>query len=243
MTLSIVRSFLSAAAATVGFSSTAMACGCGGVMSSITAFKNSDLVFVGKIVSADPPKAPPRKNVPGYGSGASSGAAIVTFEVTHMYSGSAAPRIVIVNGGVDCDEPFAKNEVWLVYAKLQNGRVTASKCSRTRLVANASSDLTYLDGIEQRRPQGILYGEVLRRITDAKGQPALQGLFEPMQVIAASNGRRVEATTDPGGYYQMVLPPGDYTVSVERKGQPVGETQSVHIAEGKDQQLRLIANY
>lgn len=243
MKSNIDRCCLAAAVAIVVVSSKALACGCAGVLSSLTALKNADVVFVGTIASAEAPKAPPRKDPPGYGSGASSGAAIVTFEVTHTYLGSTAPRIVIANNGTDCDEPFAKGETWLVYAKLQDGRVTTNKCSRTRLLTSASSDLAYLDGIEQKRPLGIVYGDVLRRITNANGQPALQGLFEPLQVVVVSNGKRLELTTDPGGYYQAVLPPGDYTITVERNGRPVANAQTVRIAEGKDQRLALIVNY
>jgi hypothetical protein len=93
--------------------------------------------------------------------------------------------------------------------------------TRLRTEAEASQDLAYLEGLEQGRQQGIMYGDVLRRILGADGQPALQALFEPLQVIAVGAGRRLEITTDRWGPYQLVLPPGDFEIGVERAGRDV----------------------
>ena len=73
-------------------------------------------------------------------------------------------------------------------------------CSSTRRPSNArprraAQDLAYLEGREQGRPQGIVYGELHRRIAAAEGSPWLRALFEPLQVIAAGAERRFTVTS------------------------------------------------
>ena len=243
MALRIVRYFLTIGAAVLAWPSKAEACSCGGAPSSLAAVKGADLVFVGTVAKAERPRPRSQRNADGSIGVLGPAPVVATFEVAHTYLGPPERQVVLVGNGTDCDEPFLQGEVWLVYAHVRDSRVTTTKCTRTRPRARASSDLAYLDGLEQKRPQGIVYGEVLRRIAGAGGQPALQALFEPLQVVVVSDGRRTEVTTDPGGPYQLVLPPGDYDIWVERTGRPVGVKQSVHIAEGVDRRLALIADY
>ena len=236
--------FVLVGAAAVALPSKAHACGCGGTLSSLAAVKAADVVFVGTVSKVEFPPSRSRTNADGSVSVSGGfGPSSFTFDVAHTYQGRPERQIVIANSGTDCDEAFQQNEVWLVYARLHDGKVTTTKCTRTRLRAAASSDLVYLDALEQKRPIGIVYGDVLRRITRADGRPALQGLFELLQVVAVSNGGRTEFTTDPGGAYQLVLPPGDYDVWVERGGIPVGQKESVHIAGGADRRLPLTVEY
>jgi hypothetical protein len=96
---------------------------------------------------------------------------VATFEVAHMFRGRPAPPVVVVGDGTNCDEPFKRGETWLVYARTREGRVTAETCTRTRLRGKAAQDLEYLEGPEQGRRQSIVYGDVLRRILGADGQP------------------------------------------------------------------------
>jgi hypothetical protein len=242
MALRIVRYSLTIGAAVLAWPSKAEACSCGGTPSSLAAVKGADLVFVGTVAKAERPTPRSQRNADGSIGVLGPEPVVATFDVEHTYLGLPERQIVLAGTCTDCDEPFEQGEVWLVYARVRDGRVTTTKCTRARPRARASSDLAYLDGLEQKRPQGIVYGDVRRRIASAGGQPALQALFEPLQVVAVSDGRRTEATTDPGGPYQLVLPPGDYDIWVERTGRPVGVKQSVHIAEGVDRRLPLIAD-
>jgi hypothetical protein len=243
MALRIVRYFLTIGAAVLAWPSKAEACSCGGTPSSLVAVKGADLVFVGTVAKAERPSPRSQTNPDGSIGVSGPGSLVATFDVAHTYLGSPERQVIVVGNGTDCEEPFERGEVWLVYARVRDGRVATTKCTRTRPRVRASSDLEYLDGLEQKRPQGIVYGDVLRRIVRAGGEPALQALFEPLQVVAVSDGRRTEVTTDPGGPYQLVLPPGDYDIWVERTGRPVGRKQPVHIAEGVDRRLALIADY
>ena len=244
MGIRTVRYFLTIVATALGSPSTAHACGCTGTLSSLAAVKTADVIFVGTVAKVE--FAPSRSHTNADGSVSVSGGLGpigVTFDVSRTYKGRAEQQVVIPNTGTDCDEPFQQNETWLVYARVSNGKVVTNKCTRTRLRANASSDLVYLDGLEQKRPLGIVYGDVLRRITRAGGQPALQGLFELLQVVAVSDGRRTEITTDPGGAYKLALPPGEYEIWVERNGRPVGEKESARIVEGAERRLALTVQY
>ena len=225
----------------------AIACSCGGTSSSPASLRAADLVFVGTVARVDGgPKARSRANAEGSVSvGFGTEPPITTFEVTHLYRGRGEQRVVIVGNGGDCDVPFKQGQMWLVYARLHNGRAITDTCTRTRLraEAEASHDLAYLDGVERGRAQGVVSGGVNRRIVGADGQPVLQALFEPLQVIAASASGRVQITTDKWGPYQLVLPPGDFEIWVERGGRAVTRPQTIRINHGSDRRLALVVEY
>jgi hypothetical protein len=224
--------------------SSAEACTCGGTVSSATAFNGADVIFVGTVARLDGPKPWSRVNADGSVTGGlGTGPTLATFEVTHMFRGSPSRQIVVTGDGTTCDRQFKQGETLLVYARTREGRVTASNCTRTRLRAEALQDLAYLEGLEHGRQQGIVYGDVHRRILSGDGQPALQALFEPLQVIAVGGGRRVETTTDRWGPYQLVLPPGDFEIWVERAGRAVAPKQTVHVDQGAERRLALVVEY
>ncbi len=201
-------------------------------------------MFVGTVVAVEGSRPWSHANADGSISGGlRTEPPTVTFEVTHVFRGRPEQRLVVVGDRGDCDVPFKQGEAWLVYARARDGRVTTDKCTRTRLRAEAAQDLAYLEGLEQQRQQGIVHGEVLRRIVGADGRPALQALFEPLQVIAAGLGRRVEITTDKWGPYQLVLPPGDFEVWVERGGRIVMPRQMVRVDHATDRRLTLVVDY
>ena len=224
--------------------SSAEACSCGGTVSSSTAFNDADVVFVGTVARFDGPKPWSRVNADGsISAGLGTEPPVATFEVAHMFRGRPARQVVVTGDGTNCDEPFKQGETRLVYARTREGRVTTDKCTRTRLRAEATQDLVYLEGLEQGRQQGIVYGDVLRRNVGADGQPALQVLFDPLQVIAVGPGRRIEITTDKSGAYQLVLSPGDFEIWVERAGRAVSPRQMVHVDHASDRRLALAVEY
>lgn len=244
----IAFSVLLVALAILARPSSAEACSCLGSHPSSAAFNSADLVFVGTVSRLDAPKPVNTFRVNADGSMTasvsidSSTPSVVTLDVARVFRGGAAKQIVITGEG-GCEVPFKLGETWLVYADSRDGKVTTNACTRTRLQTNASQDLVYLEGLEQRRPQGIVYGDVLRRILDGDGKPALQALFEPLQVIAVGAGLRVEITTDKWGPYQLVLPPGDFEIWVERAGRAVAPRQAVRIANGSELRMLLPVEY
>lgn len=75
------------------------------------------------------------------------------------------------------------------------------------------------------------------------GQPALQALFEPLQVYAIGPGGRFQVTTDRWGPYQLVLPPGEFQVWVERGGRPVAGQQTISVEHSAEKRLMLVFEY
>jgi hypothetical protein len=47
-------------------------------------------------------------------------------------------------------------------------------------------------------------------------------------------------TTDPWGPFELVLPPGDFQVWVERGDKPVAPKRAVHVENGADLELQLV---
>lgn len=222
----------------------AEACSCGGRVSAAAALRQADLVFLGAVAQVDGRKPWSMVDVDG-SIRVQSGSPVTTFSIEHIYRGGARQQVLIVGDGSNCDVPFAQGETWLVYARVREGRITTGKCTRTRLrvQAEASQDLAYLDGLERGRQQGVVFGEVLRRIVGAEGKPALQALFEPLQVIAAGPAGRFQVTTETWGPYQLVLPPGDFEVWIERLGVAVNTPQTVSVDHGSDRHLVLVVRY
>ena len=106
---------------------------------------------------------------------------------------------------------------------------------------NPPLKIVYLRGAEAKRPQGIVYGE--RRRAPDRANNVGHAVLEPLQVIAASATQKFTTTTDPWGPFQLVLPPGDFEVWVERREKPVAEKRVVHVENGADVRIQLQAEY
>jgi hypothetical protein len=222
--------------------------GCLGPVSSALAFRASDLVFVGTVANVQQPKPMFRANTDGTTTVSfnTDEPRFTTFKVVRAYRGAAEPQLVIAGqNGMSGDINFKEGETWLVYAKEKDGRTTADSCLRTRLrsAAEASQDLAYLEGRERGTRQGVVYGTVHRRILDRSGKPALQALFEPLEVMASGAAGRFRVITDTWGPYQLVLPPGDFEIWVERGGVPVAPRQTIKVEHGSELSFSLVAEY
>ena len=161
-------------------------------------------------------------------------------EVTRAFGGRHDRQVAVTLDGANCDLPFNVGEVWLVYASEHDGVVRSGKCGRSRLAAEAGSDLEYLEGIEQRRPQALVHGDVMRSSIDADGQVSLRGLPQSLQVVAVGAGRRFAAATERGGAYQLVLPPGDFEVWVERSGERASAVEQIRTKANADYRLMFV---
>ena len=224
--------------------SLAEACGCGGTIPSSVAFRASTVVFVGTVERLDPPQPWSRVNADGSVSGGlQSGPEVVTFAVTKGFRGVAETRIRLVRISGSCDIAFGLEEPWLVYAAEDGGDIRASPCSRTRLLAHAGEDLKYLEGLTAGRPQGLVYGDVFHQVAGADGRPAQRALFEVLQVVALGTAGRFVAATDKWGPYQLVLPPGDFEMWVERKGVRVTAPAAVKINDGDERRMTFSAQF
>jgi hypothetical protein len=222
------------------------ACSCGGTVASAPAFRASMLVFVGTVERVDQPQSWWRTNSDGSITGGSgTGPRVVTFVVTRAFRGVAETRIRITgNSAGSCGTPFRVDETWLVYASDQQGRgIEADACSRTRLLSEAGEDLKYLEGLAVGRPQALVYGDVHQQIVGPDGKPAFRALFEPLQVVAVGTAGRFAVTTDRWGPYQIVLPPGDFQLRVERQGRQVTALVTVRVGSGDERQVAFAAQF
>ena len=65
----------------------------------------------------------------------------VTFTVLQSFKGVTSRTVTLNVGTSDCDLYFAIGERWLVYAYMDDGSLTTSGCTRTKLARNAKKDL------------------------------------------------------------------------------------------------------
>jgi hypothetical protein len=207
----------------------AHACTCTGVVPSSASFRASAAVFVGKVVRIDKQTA-----VAFDGN--------TTFDVLHVFRGRLERQAVMLPGGGTCSEPFEVGQTWLVYAFDSGGALTTNRCTRSRLRDEAAQDIAYLEGVEQGRAQGVVYGEMLHRRLGADGQPGLFASPESLQVVAVGAGGRFTAQSE-RGHYQIALPPGDFQLWVDRSGQRVSEVQRVSVTADTDHHLMVIASF
>jgi hypothetical protein len=225
--------------------SSAEARSCGGPIPSSVALRASTVVFVGTVERVDRPQ--PSSHTHADGSitvGLAPGPEIVTFAVTRGFRGVAESRVRITQiGGVSGDIAFGLEEKWLVYASDPGGDRTTTACSRTRLLAHAGEDLKYLEGLAVKKPQGLVYGDVFQQVAGPDGRPAQRALFEVLQVVALGTAERFTVDTDRWGPYQLVLPPGNFQIWVERKGLPVTSPAAVRIGDGDEQKIAFSAQF
>jgi hypothetical protein len=206
----------------------AEACGCGGHASSPVSVRAAAAVFVGTAETVTGGMPQPR---------------IATFTVTRMYRGTVHDRIIVAGNGTTCDVDFQAGIAYVVYAERTNGGYTTHKCTRTRPLAAGAEDVRYLDMLAAGEPRAVIHGEVLRRTTDREGKPALQALFETVEVVAQRAGHRRSVRTDQWGPFQLVLTPGEYNVWAERKGRRVSAILRVVLGPDEDRTLSIPANF
>ena len=216
-------------AGALGMPAIARACSCTGVAPSSASFRSSAAVFLGKVARIDKPSPVAFDGT-------------TTFDVLHVFRGRLERQVVMLPGGGTCSEPFEVGQTWLVYAGDTDRGLTTNKCTRSRLRDEAAQDIAYLEGVEQGRAQGVVYGEMSHRRLDADGEPGLFTLLESLQVVAVGAGGRFTAQSERGDY-QIALPPGDFQLWVERSGQRVSDAQRVSVTADTDHHLMVIASF
>lgn len=118
----------------------------------------------------------------------------------------------------DCEYHFKQGERYVVYANFDRTRAAGSlrvRLNRTRTLAQAAEDLTFLRGLKSADPTtGRVYGRVIRRDRNLSDGSYLEP--EPVEgarvEVSGAGGARVAATTDREGFYQLTVAPGNYSV-------------------------------
>lgn len=183
----------------------AFGCVCGGWPSARDAWAGSELVFVGVVDRADPPKA-------------SDFAQTVWVTVREPFKGaSVGEQIVLKQAGNDCAPKFeAGSEVLLYLSPLQPGFWVAPGCHRSRSVSDAADDLLFLRALPKSASGNRLSGEVdLYEDSPSLGFHKVRA-FAGMHVTITSETTNADAYTNADGVYEVYgLPPGTYTVNID----------------------------
>jgi hypothetical protein len=229
----------------VSWPAPAAACGCVATVPSSTAARGVDVVFLGTVTRIDSP--PPRREFRQNSDGSISvdasppGPDLVMFDVAHVFKGPPVTDIGVVNSKTTCGFAFTGGEEWLICGDEAMGGIAANKCARTRLSESATQDLVYLRGAQAKRPQGIVYGQVLRAPDRANN--VRRAVLEQLQVIAASATQKFTTTTKTWGPFELVLPPGDFEGWAEGREKPVAQKRVVHVGNGAEVRVQLRAEY
>jgi hypothetical protein len=178
------------------------ACSCAGPGLPCDAAWRADAVFVGHIVSIE---------------SSSMGGRLVQLAVVEAFRGFQLSQVTLVTGygQADCGYPFRMGESYVVYAhRSPTGQLSTSICSRTRPVANAADDLTYL-----RSLAAIRLGDLARvagRVQLWEWPRRADRELRPMPgitVTATGEGRTFSARADDRGEFELTgLPVGKYEV-------------------------------
>ena len=121
----------------------AHACSCAGDGLPCDAAFRADAVFVGHVLSIESSR----------GGGNFRLRAQVEIAVLEAFRGLLQPQVALVAEGSNCDYPFRMGETYVVYAyRLADGQLVTSICTRTRPVAQATEDLTYLRSLATMDP-------------------------------------------------------------------------------------------
>jgi hypothetical protein len=222
----------------------ATACSCVGTLATPAALRSSDLVFVGTVVSVSSPfRTFSRHNPDGsVTAGVVGQPSEVRFHVVRTFRGTADTSVAMTSAVSSCDFPFAQGQTWLIYATVRNGVVATHKCTRSRLREEAEQDIRYLDGVQRGEKLGIVYGTVLKKTTE-DGKPVLKAVDDGLLVVGIVGGQRFAALADRWGPFQLVLPPGDAQIFVERHGVVVSAGAPVRVTDGELVPIQLIAEY
>ncbi|MGA9774039.1 MAG: hypothetical protein WBV94_33720 [Blastocatellia bacterium] len=221
---------------------TGFACCGGGGGGSAEAYSAASDVFISRVVEVFLPPFEMHHNSDGSTSvspGTKPG--FVRLSVEKSYKGVQGSEVLLPLDGTSGGYNFEEGEEYLIYATRQDEKISTNKCSRTRLLSKATSDIKYMEGLEKGESQAAIYGYVLKEFIDQEGKPGLQTPFEELRVIAKSGDLRVEALADKSGEYELILLPGKYEVWVERLGVKVSRSDEVITLKDRDSNQKYLA--
>jgi len=196
----------------------AWACSCFAIGPSCQNAFQVEAVFVGRVVAITdlPADGPPLRE----GEIRQPRAVRVDFAEVDAYRGPRSPLLSIVTGSASatCGYRFTRGERYVVYARKSEDAAASletSICSRTRPLAEAAEDLTFLRRLETRAPaRARVSGTITHWERDlATGQPLEIGPVPDVLVTVRGSSTSFQGTTDEQGRYEVLVPPGQYEVN------------------------------
>ena len=201
-----------------GAANEASACSCVPLRPVCEGVGSASAVFVGRVVGG----AEQKTADDGKGNKVKYDVGTIHFAVEEVFSGVIGSKVDIRSGtgGGDCGYWFKRGERYIVYAygDAKKGYGT-NICTRTRPVAQAAEDLSYLRQLPPKGTGGRLYGIVAKPSYDKEAdgtERKPEGL--PGITVTAKNGRgkKLTAVTDAEGNYEFnALEPGEYEVQAD----------------------------
>lgn len=184
-------------------SSNAFACSCAPLPPLCEAFSQTPLVFLGTVTEAL----------------ATQNGRVVRgrMRIDHAYKGVPGESVVLFDDGM-CDGPALEvGEQYLMYTRrVGNGDVPSRGCSRSRHVKFADEDLKFLNGFPGERPVSRIFGRVVVRTDDYRGDD--QPLAGAHVEISGSGGTHDTMTDGDGRYWFENLQPAAYTIAATSNG-------------------------
>jgi hypothetical protein len=179
-------------------------------MASPELFELADAVFIGKVV-----ESPWRGG--SNGSTAVTGRRVVRFSVQKVYRGAPGSEITLPDSMTSCSYPFLEGETYVVHSYRGARGLDTGQQLRPLLLADATEAIKYLEAITANRAVGVLYGIAPSNLTLR---------------LRSANGQELQANVK-AGYYEIVVPAGEYRAWLEQGGKLFGEPKSVRIVARK----------
>jgi hypothetical protein len=120
------------------------------------------------------------------------GGRLVQLAVVEAFRAFQLSQVTLVTGygQVDCGYPFRMGESYVVYAyRSPTGQLSTGICTRTRPVANATDDLTYLRSLVAIRPGDLARVAGRVRLWEWPRRPEELRPMPGITVTAAGEGR------------------------------------------------------
>lgn len=137
--------------------------------------------------------------------------------IDHAYKGVTEDSAVLFDDGM-CDGPTLQvGEQYLMYARrVGNGDIASRGCTRSRHVKYADEDLKFLHGLPDARPVSSIFGRVVVRTDDYRGND--QPLAGAQVEISGTAGAHNTVTDGDGRYWFENLQPETYTIAATSNG-------------------------
>jgi hypothetical protein len=178
-------------------------CSCAAPGSPCSATWQADAVFVGRVVSIE--------------SSPIGAGRLLQFAVVETFRGVRLSQVTLVTGygQADCGYPFRMGESYVVYAhRSPEGQLSASSCTRTRPLAEASEDLSYLRSLAAVVPGTLARVAGRVQLWQPHGQPGEPRSVPGLTVTARGQGRTFSARSNDRGEFELIgLPLGQYDIT------------------------------
>ncbi|MFI5173695.1 MAG: hypothetical protein ACHQKY_02475 [Terriglobia bacterium] len=214
-------------------SSIIQGCLCGNI-TVCEAYAGAPAVFVGKVVSrsfeaSSPGRTTELKDGRIYAQLPSGFYYRTRIAVEKVFRGNVGPEVEFTDVLNDCSVSFEVNKRYLIFAATEQSKQSApTRCTRTRLAADAKADLEYFSALQRGEEEGHVQGYI-RRYGDAKSENSAgqEQRLEGILVVAEGNGSHHEATPQTNGVFAIALPRGEYRFWLERNSEIVSRSMTL----------------